>query len=161
MTGPQQKILDALGWYEALGVSAPTRVQVALIAGYSHTSGGYANLLGQLRTAGLIGYPGSGAVELTEDGRALATDPGLPSTDEGVQNEIMRRLPNPQANILAVLIEAHPGMLTREEIAERTGYSPTSGGFANLLGKLRTGALIEYPDRGHVRAEDVLFPMSV
>ncbi len=62
--------------------------------------------------------------------------------------------------MLSVLIAAHPNALTREEVAEQTGYSATSGGFANLLGKLRTGALIDYPDRGHVRAEDVLFPMS-
>jgi hypothetical protein len=158
--GPQQKILDAVGWYEALRVPAPSRVQVALIAGYSHSSGGFANLLGKLRTSGLIEYPGSGNVALTPEGRALATDPGLPATNAEVQAEVLRRLPAPQARILEVLIACWPNSLTREEIAEQTNYSATSGGFANLLGKLRTGALIDYPDKGHVVALDVLFPMG-
>lgn len=156
---PQQKILDALGWYEALGVMQPTRAQVALIAGYSATSGGYANLLGKLSTGGLVNYPSSGRVSLTEDGRPLATDPGLPSTNEGVQAEVLRRLPGPQATLLRALIARWPKSITREELASECGYSPTSGGYANLLGKLRTGALIDYPDRGHVVALDVLFPM--
>lgn len=156
---PQQKILDALGWYEALSVPTPTRVQVALIAGYSATSGGYANLLGKLSTAGHVTYPSPGAVTLTDSGRALATDPGLPSTNEGVQAEVLARLPAPQAKLLRALLDCWPDSMSREELAMRTGYSPTSGGFANLLGRLRTGALIEYPDRGHVVASDVLFPV--
>lgn len=159
--GPQQKILDALGWYEALGVAAPTRVQVGLIAGYSYSSGNFANLLGKLSTAGLVGYPSPGCVALTDEGRALATDPGLPGDDEGVQAEVMRRIPAPQAKLLAVLIERWPDAITREELGEITGYSHTSGNFANLLGKLKTSALISYPDKGHARAEDVLFPMAV
>lgn len=157
---PQQKILDALAWYEALGVPAATRVQVALIAGYSHTSGGYQNLLSKLRTSGHVEYATAGTVTLTDAGRALSADPGLPTTNEGVQAEVLRRLPNPQAKILVELIEAHPNALTREEIAQRTGYSATSGGFQNLLSKLRTAALIEYPDRGSCVALDVLFPMG-
>jgi hypothetical protein len=158
--GPQQKILDALRWYEALGVRMPTRVQVALVAGYSHTSGGYGNLLSKLRTSGMVEYAGVGMVTLTDEGRALATDPGLPDTNEGVQAEVMRRLPAPQAKVLETIVAAWPNPISREEVAERTGYSPTSGGYGNLLSKLRTAALIDYPDKGHVVALDVLFPIQ-
>lgn len=157
---PQQKILDALGWYEALGVTAATRVQIAMIAGYSHTSGGYQNLISKLRTSGLVEYLTAGTVALTPEGRALATDPGLPTTNDGVQAAILARLPSPQAKILTELIRAYPGSLSREEIANRTGYSATSGGFQNLISKLRTAALVDYPDRGSAVALDVLFPMG-
>lgn len=156
---PQQKVLDALAWYEALGVQQPTRAQVALVAGYSVTSGGYANLLGKLSSAGHVSYPATGAVAMTESGRALATDPGLPGTNEGVQAQVFARLPAPQVKLLRPLIERWPDSMSRNELAEIVGYSPTSGGYANLLGKLRTGALIDYPDRGHVVAADVLFPV--
>lgn len=158
--GPQQKILDALRWYEALRVTAPTRVQVAMIAGKSHRSGGFANLLGKLSTAGLIEYPSPGHISLTEQGRPLATNPGLPTTNEGVQRKVLARLPAPQAKLLTYLLAAWPKPVTRQQLGEATDYSPSSGGFANLLGKLSTGALIRYPQPGYVVADDVLFPMS-
>jgi hypothetical protein len=37
---------------------------------------------------------------------------------------------------------------------------PTSGGFANLLGTLRTMGMIDYPSSGRAKAEDILFPMD-
>jgi hypothetical protein len=157
---PQQKILDAIRWYEALNVPQPTRVQVAMMAAYSHSSGGYANLLGKLSSGGYVTYPSPGLVELTEQGRAVANEAGLPSTNEGVQQAVLARLPAPQQRLLSILISEWPNSLTREQLAEEAGYSPTSGGFANLLGKLRTGALIDYPDKGHVVALDVLFPLG-
>jgi Mn-dependent DtxR family transcriptional regulator len=44
------------------------------MARYSPTSGGYANLLSQLKTAGLIDYPSPGLVTLTK----LGTERGTP-----------------------------------------------------------------------------------
>ena len=38
------------------------------------------------------------------------------------------------------------------------GVQPTSGSYANNLGRLRTLGVIEYPQKGTVRAHDVLFP---
>ncbi len=40
--------------------------------------------------------------------------------------------------------------MTRADLADVTGYSPTSDGFANLLGKLRTLKLVDYPSKGEV-----------
>jgi hypothetical protein len=161
LTSSQQKILDAMAWYERLGVTTPTRAQIAMIAGYSHTSGGYNNIHMALKAEGYVTYErGSKAVAMTPEGRALATDPGLPTTNEGVQEAILRRLPVPQAKLLAEIIRAYPNSITREELAERTGYTASSGGYNNLLSKLRTGALIEYGADRTVFALDVLFPMG-
>ena len=38
------------------------------------------------------------------------------------------------------------------------GVSRTSGGYFNNLGRLRTLGAIDYPQKGQVRAADILFP---
>jgi hypothetical protein len=42
--------------------------------------------------------------------------------------------------------------------SRRAGYEPTSCGFANLHGTLRSMSMIEYLTKGRVKAEDILFP---
>lgn len=60
--------------------------------------------------------------------------------------------------LLGVLLDRWPEAMTKDELAEAAGYSPTSGGFFNLCGRLRTLGLIDYPRPGEARAEDILFP---
>lgn len=149
LSAPQRKVLEALAFWDGLGIHQPTRVQVGNAAGYSPSSGGFANLLGTLRTAGHIDYPAGGCVALTEGGRAQAPTPDGRTPIERV-NSI---LSGPQERVLAAILRG-PG--SREEIAEATGYSATSGGFANLLGSLRSLGLIDYPGKGQVEAADWL-----
>ena len=58
-------------------------------------------------------------------------------------------------------LEAADSFLAKDiaatELAEAVGMEASGGGFRNPLGRLRTLGLIEYPDRGRVRARDVLF----
>lgn len=157
ITAPQQKILDAIAWWRAVGVSPATRVQVAMVAAYSPNSGGFNNLLGGLRTAGLIDYPGTGTVDLTGAGSALASAPSAPPSTEELHQRVYEVLSAPQRRILEALIGAYPQALDRDTLGQRTDYSPTSGGFNNLLGSLRSLRLIDYPQRGYVAAEPVLF----
>lgn len=157
ITAPQQRVLDALAWWRAIRVSPATRVQVALVAGYSQGSGGYGNLLGALRSAALIDYPSTGMISLTPAGAALAMAPMSPPSTEELHARVFEVVSAPQQRILRALIEAYPNALDRQTLGERTDYSPTSGGFANLLGSLRSLKLIDYPDRGAVIALPVLF----
>jgi hypothetical protein len=71
ITGPMQRMLDALAWWQAAGIMQPTRAQLALLAGYSPRSSAFSNPLGALRSAGLIDYPMPGSVALQTEGRAL------------------------------------------------------------------------------------------
>jgi hypothetical protein len=48
--------------------------------------------------------------------------------------------------------------MQREELAAAAEQSPTSSGYANNLGRLRTLGLIEYPTGGYVAATELLFP---
>jgi hypothetical protein len=133
--------------------SGRTRQQVATLSGYSNKSSGFANSLSKLRVMGLIdrGDP----IRATDDG--LATIAGqyepLP-IGTALLHHWNSKLGRAERTILGVVIEAWPASLTREEVAERSDYSPTSSGFANALSKLRTLELIS--GRGDIVADETL-----
>ena len=153
----QQRILDTLVWLEAIGLAPVHKTQVAIFAGNSPTSGGYANNLGRLRSRGLIEYPQPAHVELLEAGRDVAVPPDTPVTNEELHAQLQNKLPRSQWAIVQALIDVYPDSLAKSELAEIIGQSPTSGGYANNLGRLRSLGLIDYPVRGHAVANPVLF----
>jgi hypothetical protein len=55
------------------------------------------------------------------------------------------------------LIKVYPHALTKDDLAERIGVSPTSGGYFNNLGSLRSLGLLDYPRPSEVAARPVLF----
>jgi hypothetical protein len=158
VSSSEQKILDALAWYESVGIRPATRVQVGLAAGYKATGGRFVNLLGALKSAGLIDYPQQGTVELADAGRAVAAVPDPPASNEDFQERVIAKLNPSQEKILRVVLER--GRMTRAEVAEATGYEAAGGRFVNLLGSLRTLGLIEYPVQGEVEPRDVLYPYA-
>jgi uncharacterized protein YbcI len=128
-------------------------VQIAVITGYSSTSGGFKNALSILRTKGFITrHP---VVQATEEGMsALGSWEPLPTGQE-LCRHWLNKLPKCEAQILGHLADVYPNYNTAQEIAESLGYSPTSGGFKNALSRLRTLELIK---RGHpIQASDHLF----
>jgi hypothetical protein len=156
--GPGQRILNALAWWAALGHERPLNEQVAFIAGYSHTSTGYTNPRGALKTSGLVDYPEPGRVSLTDAGRDQAEAPDAPPTGEELRRRVLGKLAGPQQRILSVLIDAYPEALSNEDCASRAGYSHTSTGYTNPRGNLKTLNCASYPGSGQVRAADWLFP---
>jgi hypothetical protein len=153
-----RKILNALALMSALGVPS-TREALGFFAGYSSSAGRFNNLVGALRTKGLVDYPGDGQVMLTEEGWRHANPEGaeIQSRDD-LHQMWASKLDNSQWKILDVLLRAHPKAVTREQLAEATNYSAEAGRFNNLVGSLRTLGAATYPTKGSVRASDVLFP---
>jgi hypothetical protein len=74
-----------------------------------------------------------------------------------LQHKILDRLDGPRRRILQPLLVCYPGDLSREELAEKAGYSPEGSAFTNPLGSLRSLGLIDYPSPGRVVALPVLF----
>jgi uncharacterized protein len=163
LTAPQQRVLDALAWLEAVGFPQPTKIQVGFIAGYrvgKRVGGTFGNILGQLRGEGLIDYPAPALAQLTDDGRQLATMPDIEQTSEGLQQAVYARLDGPERRVLEVLVEAWPDALSKQDVGTAAGYTVgdrVGGTFGNILGRLRSLGLIDYPSAGLARAEDVLF----
>lgn len=158
VTGPQRRVLDALAWWKAFGITQPASEQVAFIAGYSASSSGYANLKGAMRSAGLIEYPRPGRICLTSAGSEAAEAPNVPLTIEAFHEAVRAKLSGPQWRMLHPLIQVYPEALSSAQLAERADYSVTSSGFANLRGQMRSLGLLDYPTSGQVRAADWLFP---
>ncbi|HEX2255622.1 MAG TPA: DUF87 domain-containing protein [Afifellaceae bacterium] len=158
LSGPLQRILDALAWWEALGVAAPSRAQVAFVAGYAPNTGTFNRYLSSLKSDGRIDYPAGGRLEATEEGRRLARAPdGTPTTEE-LHRRVLDKVSGPLRTILAPLINAYPDALGRGSLAEASGYKANTGTFNRYLSSLRSLELTEYPAPGQVRAAELLFP---
>lgn len=157
LPSPEQRILNALAWWESTGAPAPySRVQVAFLAGYSPTSTGFTNPLSSLNVKALVQY-GKGTVTLTDAGRRLAEPVTRAATQEELHAAILNKLSNPQARILMPLLRVYPDDMGREELARQAGYSVTSTGFTNPLSSLNVLSLVTKPRAGYVRAADFLF----
>jgi hypothetical protein len=129
-----------------------TTTQVALLTGYSHKSGGFRNAFSSLRSAGYL--VGRGEVEATTDGlAALGSWTPLP-TGQALLDWWYDQLGKAERLILATVVEVWPKELLIDEIAARTGYSATSGGFRNALSRLRSLELAA--GHGALKAADIL-----
>jgi hypothetical protein len=129
-----------------------TKLQVAILTGYSHNGGGFNNALGSLRTADFITR--REPIQATPEGiTALGNWEPLPE-GPALISHWMGRLSKAESLALGALLDAWPASLTKAEIAERAGYSADGGGFNNALSRLRTLQLID--GRGEMRADETL-----
>jgi hypothetical protein len=115
--------------------------QLAVWTGYSIGGGGFNNPLGALRSAGLI--EGSDPIAITSAGREAIAGQYEPLPEGPALLEHWARLGKAHGLILRELAAAYPHSISKQELADRTGYEVSGGGFNNPLGKLRTLELIE------------------
>jgi hypothetical protein len=150
LSAGERRILTALAQYP----EGRSKVQVAVLAGYAATGGGFNNYLGALRSRGLIeGY--GDRLGIMEVGiQALGSWEPLP-TGPGLIDHWRGRLGKAERLILETLTQVYPDALTKEEVAAKAGYEANGGGFNNALGRLRTLELVQ--GRGEIRASDNLF----
>lgn len=157
LSGPQQRILDAIGWMQSVQIYKPQRSVVAFLAGYSLTSTAFTTPLGNLRSMGLVTYPDSGTVSLTDTGRVRTSPQDIPLDTQELHRIIFQKLTGPQRKILKVLIDNYPEPVNREELANKAGYSVTSTAFTTPLGNLRSFEFIDYPSTTSAVALPILF----
>ncbi|HVN82268.1 MAG TPA: DUF87 domain-containing protein [Terriglobia bacterium] len=143
LTGPEQRILNAIAWCESIGNHSPEQTAVAFLAGYKIGGGAFNNPRGSLRVKGLIEYSGQN-LQLTDEGRKLAQAPTTPLDSSEIQHSVLNRLPGPERRLLEALLRAGENGLTNEELAAESGYTLGGGAYNNPRGRLRTLGLIEY-----------------
>jgi len=157
LKGPEQRILDAIGWLESLGIDAPEQTAVAFLARYKFGGGAFNNPRGRLRSMSLVEYLGSNQIRLTDVGRSLAKIPEAALTTQELHARVMARLKGPEQRILQPLLDVYPKGYTNEELSNLAGYSDGGGAYNNPRGRLRSMGLIEYRAGGKVFARDILF----
>lgn len=128
--------------------------QVAVMAGYAHGSGSFSNARSSLTTKGYIEANGQEWTATAEGIDALGEFEPLPKGPELV-DFWGSRIGKCGRAILEALVEVYPAGMTRNEIAEDTGYEARSGSFGNYISKLRTLELIN--GKQEIKAADCLF----
>jgi hypothetical protein len=131
---------------------ATSKRQLAVATGYAIGGGGFNNPLGALRTAGLI--DGRDPIFITPAGTAAIDGQYEPLPTGPDLLEHWCRLGKAHGLILRALAERYPESMSKQELADATGYEAAGGGFNNPLGKLRTLELIE--GRSDLRLTDAL-----
>jgi hypothetical protein len=157
ITGQERRVLQALAWFAALGITQPMVVAVAMMSDYAAKGGTFINVRGGMRSKGLITYPTAGTIELTDTGREHAPHVDLGTGNE-LRDKVLGRLSQGERKIMERLIAIYPQADATAELADATGYGARGGTFVNLRGRLRTMGIAEYPKPGLVRAADLLFP---
>lgn len=118
-----------------------TRNQLAVFSGYSATSGHVDNVISSLRTPGYLTGT-TQALGITDSGiSAIEPFDKLP-TGQALRNHWKNHLESGPSKMLAVLEEVYPNEIGRDELAERSGFSVTSGHVDNCISALRTRELI-------------------
>jgi hypothetical protein len=162
VTTTQQRILDALAWFESIGIEAPTSIQIGAVAMIDGSGGHFSNVVGPLSTNGLV-ERGNGTTRLTAAGREIARVPEGAGTLGGYHNMLKQRVGRMKTasrktvEILDVIIRNGPREITTAAIGERAGIDHTGGHFSNTIGPLGTLKLIER-HMGTVRPTEILFP---
>lgn len=154
LEAPLQRIIDAIKWWNVIGVNAPSPAQVGFIAKYAPTGGTWTTYLSRLRTRGLLAARGD--LALTPEGHEAANHPEDLPTGEILRERILGMLDAPLQKILRPLIAAYPDSLSAAEAGEQSGYAPTGGTWTTYLSRLRSRELIER--RGDLKAQDWMFP---
>ncbi len=159
LTGAKLKIARALAELESIGVNAATRAQLGFYVGMTFSGGYGSNTLGAMKTEGLIDYPESGYVALTDAGRAAggAIDPPIDLDD--LHARVRSHLNGLGERIFdAVVALGKGGSVTRDELGDVTGATYSGGYGSNTLGALHTAGIVRYPTKGSVGPSDLLFP---
>ena len=87
----QQRILDALAWFESIGNPEPSNLQIGAVALIDSTGGHFSNTVGPLSSAGLI-IRGDGRMRLTDAGRARASLPDRVATLDAYHDVLRARV---------------------------------------------------------------------
>lgn len=146
LPNPHRRVLRSLHFWHSVGHENPTREQVAGVAGYAPGSGNFNNIIGNMRTAGLIGSNGQGTLCLS-----AVSDEQVMLSDEA-KDMLLSVLDNPQKKIVSSF--NGDDALSRDEVAERSGYAAGSGNFNNIVGKLNTLNILERPAQGMLKMSD-------
>lgn len=133
-----------------------TRSQLGTLSGFTPSGGTFGTYLGDLRRGGYIALEGR-EVEITEAGLERAGHvPPTPTTLEERLDVWRGALRAGERKMLELLVEAYPATLSREDLAEGTGFTVSGGTFGTYLGTLRRNGLAEVTSEG-VRASQTLF----
>lgn len=150
LPGSERKLLIALAQFpDGLSIQ-----RLSFLSGYT-INGRFNNLLGGLRTRGLISPARVKPITITDAGKkALGSYEALP-TGGALREYWIEKVGSSEGRVLRILIDAYPKAVPVDQLASRAGYT-VNGRFNNILGHLRSVGLMT-PARTPPRASEELF----
>ncbi len=136
-----------------------TRRRIGLYCGYAIKGGAFHNILGRLRSSGLIQYSGDILIATDEGIAAIPSYEPLPTEAQEIITFWTNKLGQAKGKVLTAIYEA--GTISRDDLAEKTGYTESGGAFSNTLGSLRTVGLIDYLPDKQIGISKEIFPEIV
>lgn len=153
--GARQKVLDAIAWWEAVGITPIDRRRACITAGYSPKASTFGVYIADLVRDGLVETQAPSQLLLTPAGRqsvrfpATGDRPDLPQMARGL-------LKDAEARVLDELINIYPAWIRRGDLADRLGYSRTASTLGVYLAAAGSFGFTETKP-GQVRAAPWLF----
>jgi hypothetical protein len=153
---PLFNIIKALRWWNLLGIDAPSRIQVAFVAGYTPSGGTFVRYCTDLKSRGLIDYPSPGFIGSTaQTPETLVVFHGEPR--KHLHEAVLEMLEKPLQKILQVALNGKGQPIGRTEVAEQAGYEASGGTFVRYCTTLKSLGLISYPKKTTIAAAAWLF----
>lgn len=146
----QRKILEAVSFWEALGIPQPTRIQAASACSMTADGGTFKTYAGKLISLGLLSAPMPGHVALTDDGRSQAPAPDIA---QSARDRVGKILVRGQAAILDALPQ-DGSEVARDELAPAVDMTPDGGTFKTYMGKLISLGIARATRPGFVAVAD-------
>ncbi|MCC8967898.1 ATP-binding protein [Bradyrhizobium sp. Pear76] len=153
LTNPQRTLLRAMAWWRAMGQYNVSRAQLAVVCKWSPASSNVRDRLSEVSKLGLVEYPDTGMVRLTDAGIAAAP---APDTAQTLVDSIRSILSNPQRVLFDRLLDAHnldQTPISRPDLAAACGWSPDSSNIRDRLSELSRLELVSYPGSGVVELQ--------
>lgn len=136
------------------GDKGSTRPAITAITGYKKTTRN--RYIQYLQQKGFVRAEGGDRVFVTQEGiNVLGPSFEALPTGADLREHLLKTLPEGERKIMAVLFDAYPSALDREQITELTGYQKSTRN--RYLQYLAAKELIEYPDKIQIRAADELY----
>jgi hypothetical protein len=157
----QKRILEAIARMNAIGIAAPSRAQIAVWSQSTLNSSTFANNISDLKTRGLVTYPGHWLVSLTAQGVEEAPRGSRSLTGKEVFDQALGLLNSSQQEQLRTIRDVWPESISKETIANSTGQTLNSSTFANNISGMKTMGLIEYPAKATCKLASWLGDLGV
>lgn len=141
---PKAGAMKILGWLAGAYPEPLTKQRIATLSGFSVNGGTFGAYISVLRKRGWL-TGDKDELFITEEGLQNVESLSIP-TGDALLNLWKGKFKAGVGKMLQVLYDSYPNTVTREELAEETGFEITGGTFGAYLSKLRKNKLIEEDD---------------
>lgn len=152
----QQRVVDAIAWWAAIGIDPVERNRASVIAGLSPTASTFGVYISKLSQAGYVDTSTPGSVALTDAGHAISNDPG--HIERGDVAKRARDMLKPAAaNVFDHILAHWPQWIRRDALADEVGLSRTASTLGVYISESSKLGFVETRP-GEVRIAEWMMP---